>query len=163
MSALDDFLNKAVEQIGYKEGPNNDNKYGEYFNDNFESWCCYFICWCADQEGLLTYSEDADCPYIPFSASVTKFDELYDENRRLLEPKMDPSSNNYPMPGDLVAIQYDGYSSPNHIGIVYEVNGNTLTTIEGNCSDSVRTATYTNLDGGSFGKIKYLLSNHKSY
>ena len=163
MSALDDFLGYAEEEIDYQEGPNNDNKFGEYFGHNNVSWCAYFISWCADQAGILTDNEIASYPYMPNTGSVGEYIDFYKKNSRSLEPKMDPSSNNYPIPGDLVTITPKNKPKESHIGIVYQVNGDKITTIEGNCSDSVRTATYTNLNSTSFGKIERLLSNHKSY
>lgn len=35
----------ALAEVGYKEGKNNNNKYGAWFGMNNESWCCIFICW----------------------------------------------------------------------------------------------------------------------
>lgn len=64
---------------------------------------------------------------------------------------MNEANPNYPMPGDLVTIKPTGSSSESHIGIVYAVNGNTVTTIEGNISDKVKKVTYTNLVAPSYG------------
>ena len=64
VSKLQDFLDIANDEVGYEEGSGNDNKYGEHFGRNYEPWCAFFICWCADQAGILTDSDDADCPSI---------------------------------------------------------------------------------------------------
>ena len=163
VSKLQDFLDIANDEVGYEEGSGNDNKYGEHFGRNYEPWCAFFICWCADQAGILTDSDDADCPYIPFTGSTSEMKRLYAKNRRDLSPSMNEANPNYPMPGDLVTIQPTGSSSESHIGIVYEVDGNTVTTIEGNISDKVKKVTYTDLVAPSYGTIVTLLSNNKSY
>lgn len=35
----------ALAEVGYREGRNNNNKYGRWFGQNYVSWCCIFICW----------------------------------------------------------------------------------------------------------------------
>lgn len=55
MVAPADVLKVAASQIGYREGPNNDNKYGAELGGNHQPWCDYFVSWCfkhADAEGL---------------------------------------------------------------------------------------------------------------
>ena len=42
----------ARKEINYKEGANNDNKYGVAFGMNHASWCAIFIWWCFTQAGL---------------------------------------------------------------------------------------------------------------
>ena len=163
VSKLQDFLDIANDEVGYEEGSGNDNKYGEHFGRNYEPWCAFFICWCADQAGILTDSDDADCPYIPFTGSTSEMKRLYAKNRRDLSPSMNEANPNYPMPGDLVTIKPTGSSSESHIGIVYEVDGNTVTTIEGNISDEVKKVTYTDLVDPSYVTTVTLLTNNKSY
>ena len=41
------FVKFALSQVGYKEGKNNDNKYGKYFGMNNQPWCCFFVSYCA--------------------------------------------------------------------------------------------------------------------
>lgn len=163
MSSLQDFLDYAEAEVGYKEGTGNDNKFGKYFGANKQPWCAYFICWCADQAGILARSETVECPNIPFKASASEMKKNYVKNRRDLAPSMNASSPNYPMPGDLVTIKTKGSTSESHVGIVYEVSGKTVTTIEGNVSDKVQKVTYTDLENASYGTIVTLLSNNKSY
>jgi len=51
MSVLD-LIAIARKEIGYKEGTNNDTKYGKAFGMNNVSWCCIFVWWCFQQAGL---------------------------------------------------------------------------------------------------------------
>ena len=61
MGKRQDLINVALNEVGYKEGKNNNNKYGKYFNMNNVAWCALFVSWCARQAGIstdiiLTYS-----------------------------------------------------------------------------------------------------------
>ena len=47
-----DLIAIARKEIGYKEGANNDTKYGKAFGMNNVSWCCIFVWWCFQQAGL---------------------------------------------------------------------------------------------------------------
>lgn len=49
---MTDLLDIARSQIGYKEGTNNDNKYGIWYGDNHDYWCGMFVSWCFDQAGV---------------------------------------------------------------------------------------------------------------
>lgn len=42
-------LDVARGEIGYKEGPHNYSKYGEWSGDPYTQWCAEFVCWCVDQ------------------------------------------------------------------------------------------------------------------
>jgi hypothetical protein len=42
----------AKKEIGYKEGTNNDNKYGVWYGMNHQPWCMIFVVWCFYQAGL---------------------------------------------------------------------------------------------------------------
>ena len=163
MSALDDFLSYAEGEVDYHENADGSSKDGAYFgNSEPAEWCTYFVCWCADKAGILTTASEAGVPYIPRNFRVTGIVKFYQDNRRSLEPKSNPSSGNYPQPGDLVSIENDWEEPEDHIGIVYEVDGNKLTTIEGNYSNSVKKVTYTDFER-SDAKIVRLLSNHTSW
>jgi hypothetical protein len=44
----------AKKEVGYKEGTNNDNKYGVWFGLNHQPWCMIFVVWCFFEAGLQT-------------------------------------------------------------------------------------------------------------
>jgi hypothetical protein len=46
------IIDIAKKEIGYKEGTNNDTKYGIWFGLNHQPWCMMFIVWCYAQAGL---------------------------------------------------------------------------------------------------------------
>lgn len=45
-------------------------------------------------------------------------------------------------PGDMIIFDWQGDGNPDHVGIVESVNGNSITTIEGNSSDAIRRNNY---------------------
>ena len=45
MKLADRIIARATSQIGYKEGPNNSNKYGRWYGMDNESWCAMFVSW----------------------------------------------------------------------------------------------------------------------
>ena len=38
-------IKTAEAELGYREGKNNDNKYGKWYGLNWVSWCCIFVVW----------------------------------------------------------------------------------------------------------------------
>ena len=42
----------AKKEVGYKEGANNDTKYGAWYGMNHVPWCMIFVVWCFYQAGL---------------------------------------------------------------------------------------------------------------
>src|SRR5689334_12900237 len=112
----------ATKEIGYREGQNNDNKYGRWFGFNNAAWCSMFVCWVYKEAG---YPIKGDWPN--GYASVPNFYRWAKENGCLTtEPK----------PGDSVIFDWNKDGNPDHIGL-YK-NGDELfcNTIEGNTGDS---------------------------
>lgn len=114
-----DILGVALTQMGYVEGSHNgkkcgnDTKYGMWMGYEYQAWCAMFVSWCARQadipESILQNSCKAS-PQGPY------FNIAY------------YSGTEYtPQPGDL-------FFKPefSHVGLVYEVKGDIVVTIEGN-------------------------------
>jgi hypothetical protein len=63
-------LNKAIAEIGYVEGANNNNKYGHWYNANYQPWCAMFVTWSdltselPSPNTFIRGSHYAYCPYI---------------------------------------------------------------------------------------------------
>src|SRR5215475_5838134 len=53
-NTADDVLRTARSQIGYREGPNNANKYGVAYGINNVAWCQQFVWWVFQQAGAGT-------------------------------------------------------------------------------------------------------------
>lgn len=43
---MEAVIRRAEAELGYKEGRNNNNKYGRWFGMNNVSWCCIFVVYC---------------------------------------------------------------------------------------------------------------------
>ena len=125
----------AKSQVGYHEGANNYNKYAEDaritklygWDVQNQPWCCTFATWCffeafGDIGGQMTYGGSAAC---------ANQAALYRKNRAFYQKAE---------VGDQIFFYSNG--GINHTGIVVEVNGSTIRTVEGNYSDKVSECTY---------------------
>ena len=160
----------AVGEIGYHEkasnsslndktansGSGNWTKYARdlaaagYYNGNKNgyAWCDIFVDWCfwvlANRDariGQMIECQTGDC-----GAGCLYSRQYYQQQGRLF---------NSPQPGDQVFFTSNGEIS--HTGIVETVNGNSITTIEGNTSDQVARRSYSLGNGyiKDFGRPKY--------
>lgn len=120
---INKILNIAREELGYEEGANNNTKYGAEYGLNYNPWCQMFIWWCANKAGISTeiIPKTASCPtaYKWFKA------------RSQVVPANDVKS------GDIIFFTWDNSNNADHVGIVEVVNGNIITTIEGNKNNAV--------------------------
>lgn len=121
---LDRVLTRAASQIGYREGPNNRNKYGQWYGMPNVAWCAQFVSWVFYFEGL------------PLPATTSKgfARTAYGATWFQSQGRWRTS----PHRGDVVF--YDLTTSTagiDHVGIVAGVNSDgSIQTIEGNTSCS---------------------------
>ena len=117
MSQLNKFLEVAIAELGYIEGPaDNQTKYQKAN----QAWCGAFVNWVAKQAGV----KIPNCVYTP--AGATGF---MDKKAWTLAEAAEPQ------PGDIAFFDFpgDALDRISHVGIVIKNNGNgTVTTIEGN-------------------------------
>ena len=108
-----------------------------------DSWCMVFI---SDMVKLLGIDN------FPFECSVPI---VYNDflNNGLI--------TNTPKEGDLIFYSWDYSNSPDHIGVIDKIEGNLITTIEGNYSDCVkcRTIDINNDCILAFGDMSYYYNN----
>lgn len=123
----------ATEEIGYREGSNNDTKYGEWYNLNYEPWCAMFVSWCANQAGI---SIDIIPKYCGCTAGRKWFMDagLYQSRE----------SGYLPKAGDIVFYRDTDETADisTHTGIVYACDGKSVYTIEGNTKDMCAKRSY---------------------
>ena len=119
MNQLDKFIEVAKAELGYIEGPaDNQTKYQK----PNQAWCGAFVNWCAKQAGV----KIPNCVYTPAGATA-----FMDKKAWTLAEAADPQ------PGDIVFFDFpgDALDRISHVGIVITNNGNgTVTCIEGNTS-----------------------------
>lgn len=132
------LINWCLAQLSYAEGADNWNKYAEKWtaaggwNAQNQPWCDVFVdagfieCFGLDLASKLTYQ-----PKGGFSAKCSISADYYKNNGAYFYS---------PEVGDQVFFNVDG--GINHTGIVVEVSGGVVETVEGNSSDSVRNNAY---------------------
>ena len=125
-------------QVGYTEGANNWNKYAVGKASAYgwdvqnQPWCDVFCdagfieCFGFETAGKLTYQTMG-----AFSALCRFSAQYFKDNGAFFS---------YPEPGDIIFLIYDG--GINHQGIVTDVSGGVVYTVEGNSSDRVRSCAY---------------------
>lgn len=131
------LITVAKNEIGYHEGDNNWNKYAvgmtKYFGWDVQNqpYCGIFTVWCfikafGDAAAKMTYQSIG-----AFSALCRQSAQYFKNNNAWFST---------PEIGDVVFFYYDG--AINHQGIVVEVSGGVIRTVEGNSSDMVRSNAY---------------------
>lgn len=124
---IDRLIKVAESQIGYREGANNDTKYGDWYGLPNEPWCAMFVSWCAYQAGIGT---DVILKYCGCSAGMKWF---VDNGRFGYKESYTPKA------GDIIFFLSNGAS---HTGIVINCVGGRVYTIEGNTSNMCAKRSY---------------------
>lgn len=126
-TTLDKFLEIAEAEVGYIEGPkDNETKYGKAMRANFQPWCGSFVNWVAKKAGV----KIPNCVYTPAGA-----------NAFIQAKAWEYAKDADPKPGDIAFFDFpaDGIDRISHVGIVVANNGDgTVTVIEGNTSPDKR-------------------------
>ncbi len=121
---LEKASNANLENKTANAGRNNFTKYGAWYPMQAQPWCAMFVSWCAEKAGI---GPDTIPKHASTGAGVNWFKA---------RGRWRPSGGGYtPVPGDLIYFTQNG-SSPVHVGIVCEINGNQVVTVEGNTSTS---------------------------
>lgn len=138
-----DVLTVAASQLGYTESIRNYaveegitkgyTRYGAWYGIPYGDWCAMYVSFCLHYAGVNTIPMNARCQ--------SWIDELQ-------ELGMYHNEEDYiPRPGDIVFFDWEGDGSSDHVGLVAEVNGENLKTIEGNSLNTVRYVDYLLSDG----------------
>ena len=113
---------------GYKEGINNDTKFGQWYGINHQPWCAIFVSWCYFTGGSLALSGiQSRLGFHNCDAGLAWFKK----HNQLVDIKD-------AQPGDIVFFNLDGNpATSEHVGIVYvnQVDKQNLVTFEGNTSN----------------------------
>lgn len=121
MVTANDVLNIARGQIGYKEGANNNSKYGAEYGMNHNPWCVMFVWWCFKQAGAsnLFYG----------GGKTALCSTLYNHHKAQGQAVSTANLR----AGDIVFFDFSGRKrDTSHVGIVESVGGSSVVTIEGN-------------------------------
>jgi peptidoglycan hydrolase-like protein with peptidoglycan-binding domain len=121
---------EARNHIGYDEGPNNQNKFSEYFGVPNVPWCAYFVSYVHTKAGVP----------LKFGSCGKMLNYLLDKDKFFTTT---------PQPGDIVVFDWTlgDHHPAEHVGIVEDVKHNSagqlrVQTIEGNSSKGVNRRDY---------------------
>lgn len=121
------MINVAKEQIGNEGGLPYWSWYG--FNHHVE-WCACFVSWVENENGYIKAGK------APKFASVPLGVEWFEANDLWIDGKEKPT------PGDVIFFDWDGDGYGDHVGLVSNVIGERVFTIEGNSGDLCRRKRY---------------------
>ena len=128
--------NYEVDDAGGKHGY---TRYGAWYGYPYSEWCAMFASFCLHYAGV----EQADVPY---AAGCVYWTE------RLEDAGLYKSAGEYePKTGDLVFFDTDGDGASDHVGIVTELRGETMETVEGNVGGEVVEKRHELTDEDVFG------------
>lgn len=140
----EDLLAIAESQLGYQESTRNFivlddgettkgyTRYGAWYGDPYGDWCAMFVSFC------LHYAQVPE-EAMPQHHNCAQWIEVLSDAYYDLYA----ASGTYtPAPGDLIFFDWDGDQSADHVGLVQEGTGETITTIEGNSGNRVKANTY---------------------
>ncbi|WP_459546246.1 CHAP domain-containing protein [Nocardia sp. X0981] len=119
-------LERGVSERGYNTAIYNDTKEKTPYNID-DAWCASFASYTWEKAGYEVHWTNKN--YVPAIWNDAK-------SMGLARHTADAQ------PGDMIIFDWQGDGNPDHIGIVKSVNGNTITTIEGNSGDRVASHTY---------------------
>lgn len=121
----DDLLRIIKSEIGYREGPGQRSKFGEWYAATVQDpqyrtapWCGMFVAWAAEKAGTEEYVGQ-----FAWTPSHARWFETNGAWSRI------------PEPGALVFFDWSGgkdIGGIDHVGVVESVSGGTIHTIEGN-------------------------------
>lgn len=138
MKLADRIVARALSQVNYKEGPNNENKYGAWYQMNNESWCAMFVSWvfsCEHALGAIAIGSHGYA-YCPTMLSWARQRHLLKSIRNI-------------KPGDILLFCWDNSGVPEHTGIAtsaYDPKSHMILTVEGNTGGQVQ-GSQSNGDG----------------
>lgn len=137
MSSGLDVVNIAQQQVGFIEGPNNENPYGAWYGLPNESYCAMGVSWCFAQVGLsalVAAQTEKGFAYCP--AGLTWF-----QKKGRVVGKYDGQ------PGDLVFYSWSGNGVADHVEIIEAASSDGLTCIGFNTGPDKSTGNPANGDG----------------
>ena len=128
--------NYEVDDAGGKHGY---TRYGAWYGYPYSEWCAMFASFCLHYAGVA----QADVPYAAGCAYWTE---------RLTDAGLYRDAGGYtPKTGDLVFFDTDGDGASDHVGIVTELHGETMETVEGNVGGEVVEKRHELTDEDVFG------------
>lgn len=138
---------KTEADSGFREGKNNDTKYGKWYGLNHQPWCAMYVSWCFNQAGLSKL----------VAASGAKGFASCDAGLKWFAKKGQVVPVGQAKPGDIAFFQFDEDAQADHVGIIQKNDGKgNLWVWEGNTSGDEK-GSQSNGDGVFLKKRAYKL------
>jgi hypothetical protein len=147
-AAAASLINNARSNLGWHEGPNNQNPYTQHvMGDAHQPWCAAFVSTMLEQAKIPGISHSGSQRGM-WSASAAGLASQFQQAGRYFK-----SGTQQPQPGDVIF--FGGRGGEHHTGIVEKVENGKVYTIEGNSSDKVSERVYPlNSPGiGGYGRV----------
>jgi hypothetical protein len=137
-------LNRAKGQLGYVEGANNANKYGDWYGMNYQPYCAMFATWCYENEGdSPSFVRGSRYSYVPYIVNDAR------EKRYGLKTTDDPVA------GDLVCYDFQGDGLYDHVGLFERwTASDEFDAVEANTSPQGSSGSQSN-GGGVYRRTRY--------
>ena len=104
------LLKVAQEEIGYVEGPrNNESKYGAWFSGRRVAWCAEFLAWCVDQADQRYGTQLTDTIYPHRDSSGKDLAYFVQKGRFIGDTGKLPSGEKQWLSGSKDYLKKDGY------------------------------------------------------
>lgn len=124
--SCENVINRAIAEINYREDPPNSNftKYGELYGVVGVPWCVIFLWWC--------FQEANESKAFFGGKKTASCGQLYSWHKQSGQtvPRSEVKR------GDIVILNFHGTTNTEHCGIVENVAGDKVVTIEGNTTIS---------------------------
>jgi hypothetical protein len=120
-------LAKARGQLGYAEGANNANKFGEWYGANGQPWCAMFVTWCdltGSAPSTKSFKRGSRYAYVPYILADARLGYY------------GLSCTSSPKPGDLVLYDWSWDGEYDHVGVFEQGSASSWQAVEGNTSPS---------------------------
>ncbi|MGO4613912.1 CHAP domain-containing protein [Nocardia sp. 2YAB30] len=148
---VDDILNNARRELGLNVHESGRNNVAGYYDEKGNlvgtadyningPWCASFATWVWEKAGYKVHWTYPD-------GVAAIWNDAYKMGLRR-------TNVSEAQPGDMIIFDWERDGTPDHIGIVESVNGNSITTIEGNSSDAVRRNNYRMGDPRLTGAVR---------
>ena len=116
------IVNVALAEIGQSNG----EKYWRWYGfSSYQEWCACFVSWCGEQSGLIE------------NGAMPKFSLCSDGMAWFQSHGKWQSAGSTPTAGSIVFFDWDGDGVSDHVAIVEKCEGDIVYTVEGNTSTTV--------------------------
>lgn len=121
------FGNQQIVSVALEEiGQSNGEKFWRWYGfSSYQEWCACFVSWCGEQSGLI---ENGAMPKFSLCSDGMAWFQSYGKWQ---------SAGSTPSAGSLVFFDWNGDAVPDHVAIVEKCEGDIVYTVEGNTSTMV--------------------------